>query len=430
MKWLTAIVLLTALSGPQVAVAERELVDRVVAVVDDHAIFASDIDAMVKQFAIQQGKTSFTQDERAELEQRMLQDLIGDRLIIAQADRLGIDIPFAEVEKEVDRAIEENRNLLGGQEPFERQLEREGFTMESLKRLYRQQVRNRMLVQRVLEAEVDRGGTQVTDEELRRYFQEKKTELPPRPAVVNLRTIFLSFGASTNASDAARARIEEVHRRLQAGEAFAELAREYSEDPSAPNGGDLGFVKPSDLVDPAFSEAVAKLDVGDISEPVQTEYGYHVVTITEKNPDSGEVRVSHILVRVTPTDDDMREVFERATSIHEKLMAGAPFDSMAAEYSDDPTAGQGGDLGWLKLGDLPEFFRDVLSGMQPGDISQVLRESNGFRIVKLVDREDPRPYAYEEVRGELQKMYEQERMSLVYNEYLESLREKFTVEIR
>jgi peptidyl-prolyl cis-trans isomerase SurA len=172
---------------------------------------------------------------------------------------------------------------------------------------------------------------------------------------------------------------------------------------------------------------VAGLGLGEISEPVKTPYGYHIIQMTEKNPDTGEVRIRHILVRMSAEEDDVQDLYAQATSIREQITQGASFEQLATQHSTDPNAGEGGDLGWLKIADLPEFFQDVLSGMQPGEVSQVLRESAGFRIVKLVDRQAPRPYQFEEIKPELRRMYEGEKLEEIYKEYVEELRDKFTV---
>jgi peptidyl-prolyl cis-trans isomerase SurA len=245
--------------------------------------------------------------------------------------------------------------------------------------------------------------------------------------VVNLKTIFLGFDSSENVRSNARARIDEVYKRATSGDSFAELAKTYSEDPSGPLGGDLGFVNPDDLADPVLAETVKNLGIGEISEPVKSALGYHIIQATERNPDNGEVRIRHILIRMTAGEDEVAELFSKGTDIRNQLLAGASFDQLADQYSTDPNAGPGGDLGWLKVGDLPEFFQDVLSGMEPGDISQVLRESSGFRIVKLVEREAPRPYEFDEIRGELRNMYEQDKMEDIYKGYVERLRGKFHV---
>lgn len=430
MKRMFLAVLLALAAAAGTAAAERQLVDRIVAVVEDEAIFASDIEAMVRQYMLQQNVRSLPPAERRQLEQKVLDDLIKDKLVIAEAGRLDIDIPFSEVEEQVKKAIDENRELLGGEEAFERQLESEGFTLESLKKLYREQVRNRMLVERVLQMEMRRGQGEISEEELRRFYEERKGDLPMRPEVVHLKTIFIGFETATRAREAALERIEQIERRVRAGESFAELAREYSDDPSSSKGGDLGFLRPEDLRDPAFAAAVQKLDVGEVSEPVLTSYGYHLIRVTERNPDTGEMRISHILARVTPSDEDMKQVFEMATGVRAELAAGAPFDSLASRYNTDPTTDAFGDLGWLKVSDLPEFFRDVLSGLRPGEVSQVLRESSGFRIVKLVDREAERPYEFAEIQNELRQLYKQEYMNEAYDDYVAGLREKFTVDIK
>jgi peptidyl-prolyl cis-trans isomerase SurA len=411
-------------------VAERQLVDRIVAVVEDEAIFASDIQIAVRQYAVQQGRKSLTSDEQQELARQALQELINDKLIIAQAGRLGISIPFNEVEDRVNKAIDDNRKLLGGEEAFEQQLETEGFTLDELKKLYRTQIRNRMLVERVLQTEMKKEIGEASDAQLHKFYEEHKDEIPPRPEVVHLKTIFIGFQTSPAASRQAKEKIDGIYQKVLAGESFAELAEEYSDDPSGKNGGDLGFIDPKDLRDQTFAAAAESLSVGEVSRPVLTSYGYHLIKVTDKRESSDELRISHILVRVVPSEDDMTGVFESANEIHTELLAGAPFDSLANRYNTDANAGPGGDLGWLKVADLPEFFRDVLANLSPGDISQVLRESTGFRIVELIGREAERPYAYSEITQELRSMYRQEATSTMYADYVKGLRDKFTVDIK
>lgn len=411
--------------------AQRELVVRVVAVVEDDAILSSDVDQLISQLLLQKGQTNISESERQELEKRALQELINSKLIIAKARSLGIEASFTEVEERVDQAIEENKRTLGGEEAFNRQLDREGLTLESLRKLYREQIRNRMLVDRVLAAEIDRGSLQVTEEDLLSEFEKRKDELPPRPDVVHLRTIYFALESSERAQSSARDRIEEIRRRVVAGEDFAELAREYSEDASAERGGDLGTLNLADLADQELAEAAASLDIGEISDPILSSYGYHLLQVTGKGPDEETVSLRHILIRLRAVEDDVQEIFQKATHVYDRLLAGAPFDSMAIVHSDDPaTASSGGDLGWLRLNDLPEFFKDVLEGMNEGDISQVLREPTGFRIVKLVERQSARPYEFDEVKDEIRGLIEQERLASAYDAYIAGLRDQYYVDVR
>lgn len=411
--------------------AQPAAVDSIVAVVEDEAIFRSDVEQTMKQIMLQQGMSNLAAPERTALQNQVLADLINSKLIVAKAALLGIEAPFADVEKHVDRTIAENEQKLGGADAFMRALEAEGMTLPELKQFIREQVRTRMLVERVLSSEIDRGSMQISDEDVLALYQERKDTLPLRPAVVRLRTIYIAAESSETAQAQARARIDSLYQRIVAGGDFAELAREYSEDPSAKNGGALGTVKLSDLGDPKFAEAAEALAIGEVSQPVLTSHGFHLIRVTAADTTEHTVDVSHILIRVKPGEDDLEEVFRKANMIHGLLVAGAPFDSTAVRYSEDKaTASTGGDLGWLRVADLPDFFRDVLDGMHEGDISPVLREPTGFRIVQLVASEGERPYVYSEIQDDLRKLAEQEKLAAAYDKYLEGLRSEFYVDVR
>jgi peptidyl-prolyl cis-trans isomerase SurA len=410
--------------------AQGQIIDRIVAVVDDEAIFESDVDQAVRQYFFQKGQTSVSPAERDEMFREALENLINDKLVIAQAGRLGIDVPFSEVEAQVKKAIDDNIRALGGEDAFTRQLQAEGLTLDELKKLYRTQIRNRMLVERVLRKDLSQNRTAPTDAELRAFYEENRDRLPQRPEVAHLKTIFLGFDTSSGSTGQARKKAEALRARIVAGEKFEDVAKAESDDPSSALGGDLGFVRPQDLREPAFAKAASTLVIGQLSEPVLTVYGYHLIEVTDRRADTGEVRLRHILVRSEPTDKDVEEVFVSATKIHGDIMAGVPFDSLAARYNTDPAADRAGDLGWLRVSELPQFFQEVLHDMKPGDVSQVLRESTGFRIVKLVERDAERPYEFAEIKQELGRYYEQEQFGKSYETYVRDLRKKFPVEVR
>ncbi|MCZ6767429.1 MAG: peptidylprolyl isomerase [bacterium] len=411
--------------------AERVLIERIVAVVDDDAIFLSDVDQAAKQFLIQRGMTDVGDAQRVEIEKVALKELINSRLILAKANRLGIRASFSEIEKMVDRAIDDNMKALGGKETFERQLAAEGFTIDTLKQLYRDQIRNKMLVDRVLASEIDRRSLRISEEELLAKYEERISAMPLRPPVIHLASIYFAFDSSENAKASASGKIEDLYRRVRNGEDFQELTKEYSEDGTAKNGGYLGWLPLEDLSDKRFADAASKLAIGEVSEPVFTSYGYHLIQLVGRNEENREVELRHLLIHVEAGDDDIQEVFKRASEVHAEVVAGADFSEMAKEHSDDPgTASSGGDLGWLKQDDLPEFFRDVLETMVVGDVSQVLREPSGFRIVKLLEQEDARPFTFDEVKDELRKSVQEKKIADMYDSYIAGLRDEFYVEIR
>src|SRR5262249_30897165 len=160
--------------------------------------------------------------------------LINDKLVIAQAGILGIDVPFADVEAQVTKAIDDNTKQLGGEEAFNHQLQVEGLTMDGLKKLYRTQIKNRMLVEHLLQ------------EELHKFYDDNKARFPLRPEVAHLQTIFIGFDTSTGSTGEAKKKIDALRARIVGGEKFEDVAKAESDDPSAAVGGDLGFVKPED----------------------------------------------------------------------------------------------------------------------------------------------------------------------------------------
>jgi peptidyl-prolyl cis-trans isomerase SurA len=419
-----------AMSAPANGQGKGQIIDRILAVVEDEAIFESDVDQAVRQYFFQQGKTQVTPAERDAAFNDALESLINDKLVIAQAGILGIDVPFADVEAQVSKAIDDNTKQLGGEDAFNRQLQLEGLTMDDLKKLYRTQIKNRMLVERVLQKDMQKDHKDPTPEELHKFYDDNKARFPLRPEVAHLQTIFIGFDTSTGSTGEAKKKIDALRARIVGGEKFEDVAKAESDDPSAAVGGDLGFVKLEDLREPNFAKAASALQLGELSQPVLTVYGYHLIEVTDKRPETGEVRIRHILVRAEPNDKDVQEVFATANKIHSDLAAGASFDSLAARYNTDPAADKKGDLGWLRVSELPDFFRDVLSNLKPGETSQVTRESTGFRIVKLLERDPERPYEYAEIKDELKQYYQQQTFGESYDSYVKDLRKKFPVEMR
>lgn len=182
--------------------------------------------------------------------------------------------------------------------------------------------------------------------------------------------------------------------RVLQGEDFAALARNFSEDPSAKmNGGDLGYFTVLQMVFP-FEEAAYGLKTGELSMPVRTKFGYHLIRVTDKRVARGEVEVSHIILR-TGTSDDAK-VKAKIFEIQAELQAGRPWDELCKEYSDDPaTKNSGGRLRPFGVGALsavPEFEAVAFGLHQPGEVSDPFRSAYGWHIVRLERRIPVPPY--------------------------------------
>lgn len=198
-------------------------------------------------------------------------------------------------------------------------------------------------------------------------------------------------------------RIMGLRDRIIAGEDFAALAKANSEDPTArTNAGDLGYFTVMQMVYP-FEEAAYSLKTGDVSYPVRSRFGYHLIRVTDRRLARGEVEVSHIILRTGTTDD--KKVKAKIFDIYNQLQGGRSWDELCKEYSDDQsTKNKGGRLRPFGIGALagvPEFENMAFSLHTPGEISDPFQSAYGWHVVRL-ERRIPIP-PYEEVAESLRK---------------------------
>jgi peptidyl-prolyl cis-trans isomerase SurA len=187
----------------------------------------------------------------------------------------------------------------------------------------------------------------------------------------------------TRTKDEARALATEVAAKAKGGEDFAALASEYSDGPTKTRGGDLGSFRAGRMV-PEFAKATLALEVGAISDPVETQFGFHVIRRNKVD----KVAVRHILIMhnesqrkpeaITRTKDEARKRCEEALA---KAREGADFAGLAADYSDGPTKSRGGDLGSFGRGAMVPAFEEVAFALEIGGISDVVETPFGFHII-------------------------------------------------
>ncbi len=187
-------------------------------------------------------------------------------------------------------------------------------------------------------------------------------------------------------------KIMKIRARIIKGEDFNKVAAEkgISDDPSAKdNGGDLGYFTSLQMVYP-FESAAYKTKTGEVSMPVRTRYGYHIIKVVERRQAQGEVLAAHIMVKTTPnmSKEDSLNAYTKITEIYNKLKAGSKFEELAAEFSDDKsTAKKGGELPWFGTGKMPlEFEKVAFSLKEKGVYSQPMRTKYGWHVVKLLDK--------------------------------------------
>lgn len=222
-------------------------------------------------------------------------------------------------------------------------------------------------------------------------------------------------------------KIMAARKRAVAGEDFAELAKEYSEEPSAKStGGDLGYFSVMEMVYP-FETAAYQTKVGEISPVVKTRFGYHIIKAVDHRPTQGEVEVSHIMIRTGKGDDAKARntIFE----VNDQLKAGGKWDELCKQYSEDPnTKNTGGRLKQFGMGTFavsaPEFENAVFAMKNPGDITDPFQTQFGWHIVRL-EKKIPPP-TFKDVQASLsRRIARDERLQLSKATRINKLKSQF-----
>lgn len=407
---------------------EGELIDRVIAVVEDKALMQSELELEYRRYLFQNQLESLPPEQEAELKKEFFEGLVADLLMAVHAEKTGVEVSEEVIDEEVDRAIEDSRRAAGGDVAFERELENAGLTVRQLRAQWRDKIRARRLIENLMYREVMQE-VEVTEGEIRAYYRENLDDLPERPASVSLAQILIMPETSPDVENEALRRIREIRERIEGGMEFAEAAREYSEDPSADYGGSLGYLELDDLGSEPFEKAARKLIVGEVSEPVLTRFGWHLIRLDDVS--GNEVKLSHILIKAEGGEADLEAAEEKARSIRGEILAGADFAEMARRYSDDETTREaGGLIGERAVKDLPEFFMEKIGGVEPGGIAPLVEDSKGFRIVKVIDRSEPRKYTYKEAREELERLLKQQKLQQEFKEYVAELEKIYYVDYK
>jgi peptidyl-prolyl cis-trans isomerase SurA len=417
-RFVRAALLLLAFAAP----AAAEEVDRIVAIVDETPILESEVRAELEVFAADPAADSLPPGELREL---AIQRLVDDRILLSKAKAAGLAPSGEEIEEALDGSIERMRAQLGSESAFLAALQAEGLTLEALRKRYRSEIEKSLTVRMLIEQEV-RPKVDVTDADVRKFFDEHAEELPLLPERLSISQIFLKPAASAEAESAAVRELASIRERALAGESFEELARTSSDDPSASRGGDLGFFGRGDM-DPAFEAAAFGLaSPGDVSGVVKSRFGYHLIQLVERKDE--RVHARHILKTLAAGEEGREEARRLGEALLDSLRAGADFGRLARRESDDrSSAVRGGEVGVFSLEDMTVEVRSILEGLQPGEISSLVEATDGFHIFRLLERLPEGRPSFEEAREQARAAAKSERQQEALQAYIAELRKEIYV---
>lgn len=354
-------------------------IDRIVAVVDKEIITESELLERVTFTALQNRLDPSDSTLRKEL----LDALIAEKLVLAQALIDSIQVSDDEVTRQLDQQIDNLILRAGSKERLEQIY---GMPLNRIKRESREIMRKQMLVARVRQAQ--EAKIQISLREVEEFYHTYKDSLPRVPEEFELSHIFNVPKADTAVQLQTRAKMAAILDSLRTGGDLAAFARRYSQDGSAAAGGDLGWAKRGDYVH-EFEEVLFGLKENQISDIVKTQFGFHIIQLLERRGES--VHARHILMKIQKGAASDTAAVQFLRELRERALKGESFAELAKKYSEDEESkALGGDLGRMSADQLQEEFAAVVRNLKAGEISQPHRvphgTSYGYQIVLVKKR--------------------------------------------
>lgn len=375
---MTAIALLVGASSQA-----QGIIDKIVGIVGNEIIMMSDIENQYIQMASQQMKVDG--NTRCEI----LEDMMFQKLLYVQAQKDSLSVTPKEVETELDRRLSVFINQIGSEQKLEEYF---GKTIKSIKADLRSTIEEQMLAQKVQQKII--GDTKVTPSEVKNFFEKLPADsIPTIEAYYELSEIVIKPEVSKEDKEKVVAELNKIRERILNGESFSTMAVLYSEDPgSAMKGGELGFVSKTDLV-PEFSQVAFNLTSPlDVSQVVETEYGFHIIQMIEKKGNMMNFR--HILMKPKVSMEALEAADKKANEVYSILQSDTiSFIDAVKKYSNGDSKGSDGKVMNPYYGDarmtsdfLDPYTKSAVMPLKEGEYSKPFLSSDnkGSRVIKIV----------------------------------------------
>jgi peptidyl-prolyl cis-trans isomerase SurA len=372
--------------------AQEMVVDRIIAIVGKNMILESEVEAQYLQEKMQGTIEGSARNARCNILQKML----SDNLLLNQAELDSVVVSESDVDRSLDQRLRYFITQFGSQEKLE---EYYGKSIIEIKEEFREMVKNYMLIDQVVTGITE--NVIVTPSEVREFYRTIPPDsIPLISARVEMTQIIKIPPVSLEQKVIIKEKLRDLRRRIMAGENFATMAILYSEDPgSAAKGGEIGFFGRGELY-PEYEAVAFKLEVGEISEIVETKAGFHIIQLIERK---GEyINTRHILLQTKASPIDLENARLKLDSILVRINSGEiTFEDAVMKYSDDPGKAGGGYMinpysgtTWYEMEQLEPQVSFVINKLEVGQVSspvptQTEEGEEAFRLVKLKARVEP-----------------------------------------
>ena len=402
---------------------EGVLLDKISAVVEGEIVLLSDVVLAANALATQQRINPNTDPEKyKDLLKMSSESMIEQLVIIKMAEADSVEVLDKDVERALDRQIENIISQAGGKEAAEQAL---GRKISDFKRSYRDDMKGKLLAEKYTTSLT--SGISVTRGEVINFYDTYKDSMGSFPTLYKTRHILLEINPSESSSKESLLKIKKIREEIINGLSFDSAAKKYSEDPGSKDlGGNLGYVPRGSFVQ-EFEEAAFTLDINILSEPIKTKYGYHLMEILRRSGEKVEVR--HILIGIKTSEKDKNITYKKTANIIKNLKTKEDFMSTAKEISDDTTSGPKG--GYMGMIDLDQYqikeLSDVIKNIPINTPSAPILTQFGYHIIWVDEIQEGGPPTLEKNWLDLEQMTLNQKKSDWYSDWISNIKEKFYI---
>ena len=407
------------------APAPAQTGDYIVAVINQELVTAAEVQQRIARVRAEAQQTRQQLPPPGALRQQVVDVLIDERVLVTNARESGIKVDEAELDRAVVNVAVQNQLTMA---QLRERLRRDGIEYGK----FRSNVKDQMMVERLREREVA-SRIRISDAEIDKLLEERRAA--GANAQLNIAQILVAVPENATQVVLAerRERALAALRRVRAGEDFAAVAREVSQDGNRALGGEIGMRAVERLPD-VFVKAVRPLQPGEVApDLLRSAAGYHVLKLVERKDEGAfsvqQVRARHILLRTSAALTSEAAARRLGQFRREILAGGKTFEQLARENSEDGSAPQGGDLGWSAAGSYVPEFEDALAQLDVGGISEPVVTRFGVHLIQVVDRRQVTLDAKQQ-REQARNILREQKFEEAYVEWLRDLRSRAYIELR
>ena len=412
-------------SGAAKKSSEILKMDRIIAVVDQSVITEQELIDRTQTVKAQLEKQGTQLPPDNVLERQVLERLIADSLQLQMAAQIGVKVDDTQLDKTIERIAEQNKMSV---EEFRVMLEKDGIPL----RKFREDIRSEITITRVREREVD-NKLNISEGEIDNYLttQANRGEEQDEFEISHI-LIRTPEDASPEDLEKAKIKTQQALKQLADGVSFSQVSASLSDAPNALEGGSMGWRSGAQL--PAlFLEMLKPMQKGEVSKPIRSPNGFHILKVNDRRGGTsslviGQTHARHILIKLSEVVSE-KDAKRKIDGIKERLDNGGKFEELARQYSEDGSANNGGDLGWVNPGDTVPPFEKAMNGLGLGEISEPVLSPFGWHVIQVTERrqqdmtkEASRLKARQEIRAR--------KSEEAYQDWIREMRDRAFVELR